>query len=520
MLCSHELQVLLDKRLHISEGPTVADLKSARLSARSARPHEPAWVEDVVARRKAELEELDYFKATDEQACEQLCLVQHFQDKLALESSHVQELSKKLEEQQLGREMDAAHALAQRHLLQGEYEEYGARKHDPTEMEIEFREEYAMYQVRSHSLKQWQTEFSTECAEFRTRNQGLIESQSRLQDECKAYAAHCCSLVDMQDKLRTELDEYRERNLSLARWQGRFQQECEEFGARNRDLREWKTKFAEESEECVARNRDLARQQTSFADECAEFKTRNRSLTEWQSRFADEYTEYKALNRSLAKLHQKVPASTSQDADNQVSSAECLLRQALACRSVPPEDVRMAIGRMEVLLQESKLEMAARALSEQREAALQQSIAGENAMPALIDGRESLPRDRRGCLKVVVPEKHVQEEVVRITGSAASVLEDQEHCKDPASVASSAKHLSAATSMEAIETHLPDFEMLTPIAPPISKGADACSTVKLGMQPPSLTMEAAALSFPTVAAVLTPRMIVKRRLPSTPSEPA
>jgi len=532
MLCTNELKKLLERRLHISEGPSLADPKSARLSAQGGRPYSldsPSWVEDVVSRRKAELEEMDCFKAEDKQAC----LLQHFKDKLALESVHVRELSQKLEEQQLSREMDVAHALTQRDFLQGEYQEYGAHKQGLAELEIEFREEYAIYQARSHSLKEWQGEFSAECADFRARNRGLMESQGQLQDECRAYGAHCCNLVEMQDNLRTELDEYRVRNHSMATWQGRFEQECEQFGARNRDLREWQTKFAEESEECAALNQDLARKQASFTEECAEFKTRNRSLSEWQSRFTNEYTEYKTLNRSLAKQQEKLQESMSQeqdskmqqDADNQGSSAEGLLRHALAGNSVPLQDVRTAIGRMEALLQESKLEMAARALSEKQEAAQEASIAGhaegrgdtalmnsaqggEKAMPASTDGKEPFQLDEQGCLEAA-PEKCIQGEAAGCNSSGPNVPEDQdqEHCKDPDSVASSAN-----TSMEATETHLPDFEMLTPIAPPISKCADACIAAKLGMPPPSLTMEAAALSFPTGAAVLpgTPRMIITR----------
>lgn len=523
MLCSQELQVLLDRRLHISEGPSLTDAKSARLSARSARPHEsPAWVEDVVARRKAELEELDCVEAIDKQEC----LMQHLKDKLASEHVHVEELAQQLEEQQLGREVDAADMLTQRRLLQDEYQEYGARKHGLAELEIEFREEHAMYQARNRSLNEWQTEFSTECAEFKAHNRGLIESQNQLQDECRAYRVHCCSLVEMQEKLRSELDEYQVRNQSLARWQLRFEQECEEFNTRSRELRECRTKWAEESAELAARNRDLAQQQNSFAEECAEFKTRNRSLTEWQSRFADEYTEYKTLNCSLAKLHQKLrePASKERDVEfntrvynppmgkwqapeifhrdacSQTSSAEGLLRHALACNSVPLQDVRAALGHMETLLQESKHALAARELCEQRE-----------ACSALVDGR--------GCLE----EEHVQEEADGCTGSASVVPEVHEHCGDPGSRDSSAEEqVHVVTSKKAIETHLPEFEMLAPMAPPISKCADACRVVAtLGVQPPSLTMEAAP-AFPTVAAELpdTPRMIVKRRVHNMPSEPA
>lgn len=536
MLCSPELQVLLNRRLHISEGPALADAKSARSSARSARPHEsPAWVEDVVARRKAELEELDCFEAADEQAC----LLEHFKDRLASESVHVEELSQKLQEQQLGREMDAAHALSQRNLLRDEYEEYGARKHGlAEELEIEFREEYATYQARSLSLKAWQTEFSTECSEFGAHNRGLIESQNRLQDECRAYGAHCCSLVEMQAKLRSELDEYKARNLSLGRWQTMFQQECEEFGARNRHLTEWRTKFAEESEECAAQNRDLAQQQTNFADECAEFKTRNRSLTEWQSRFADEYTEYKMLNRSLAKQHEKLRVSsyqdslvgsssshvaprTQQDVDHQAT--ESFLRRALACHSVPIRDVRTAICCMEELLQESKLELAARELSEKREAAqgrLHTEGWGGNALSPSAH-KDEKAMSQPGCLEDVMPGNCVQD----ITSIASTALEDQKICKDAASVISSAsnKEHCAAANTESLVTHLPDFDVLAPIAPPIGKCADACSsTVKSGMQPPSLTMEAATLSFPAVSAELpdTPRMVVSRRLPITPTETA
>jgi len=326
-------------------------------ASQASRHNGPAWVENLVAKRRADC-------AATQGEDKAGAILKELRGRLTAESEKAQDLSARLRRQQRCREMDAAMAEQRCQSL---------------------REECAELQTRSHALAE-------KCTENEARNKCLVEECTEqrlrrrvLEEECRGfeeaetrYIEECAQAASRNRELVGQCTEYQALSNALRESQSRIVQECTVHQIESHSLLE-EFKQHQESHDHRRHGQGTAslvafEPHMEPGHPASAVASRSPALackTDWvPAVWGPQSWATKQPHHPHAAPPDSSATTFATDAgvEDQWMCSESRLRSVMTSHNASTEDLRQAIRSVDALLSEAKRELAARELRERRAA--------------------------------------------------------------------------------------------------------------------------------------------------------